>query len=189
MYSVGDRVFAKRAVKSDKKRGLVGKLMNEFTGPWVISAKLKGSSYEIKHVEDGAIGKCHAAHLSPYPDQLLPFLPVDGPDNQFGQIHTPIQKDPYKNAGLKGFRPAQPFKLPVANPDLPSDDEIKFPTLAELNEEYFLWDEGEEDLVYQDNSLCQEIEVFAVTRSQAASAKSPPPPPVEAPPPPRVPAI
>jgi len=27
LYSVGDRVFAKRAVKSDKKRGLVGKIM------------------------------------------------------------------------------------------------------------------------------------------------------------------
>ena len=53
----------------------------------------------------------------------------------------------------------------------------------------FQWDEGKEDLVYQDNSLCQEIEVFAVTRSQAAAAKRPPPPPVQAPPPSRVPEI
>ena len=53
----------------------------------------------------------------------------------------------------------------------------------------FQWDEGKEDLVYQDNSLCQEIEAFAVTRSQAAAAKRPPPPPVEAPPLSRVPAI
>ena len=29
IYSVGDKVFARRAVKSDKRRGLVGKLMNE----------------------------------------------------------------------------------------------------------------------------------------------------------------
>ena len=42
---------------------------------------------------------------------------------------------------------------------------------------------------YQDESLCQEIAVFAVTRSQAAAAKRPPPPPVEAPPPSRVPSI
>ena len=89
IYSVGDHVFAKRAVKSDKKRGLVGKLMDEYTGPWIIMSKLKGSSYEIKHKDSNVISKRHAAHLSPYPDQLLPFMPVDGPDNRFGQIHTP----------------------------------------------------------------------------------------------------
>ena len=125
--------------------------MNEFTGPWIINAKLKGSSYEIKRVEDGAVSKRHAAHLSPYPDQLLPFLPVDGPDNQFDQIHTPIQKDPYVNAGLKGFKPAQPFEMPMANPALPADDVVHFPTLAELNAECFELDEGEEDLFSRDN--------------------------------------
>ena len=83
------------------------------------------------------------------------------------------------NAGLKGFKPAEPFKLPVANPALQSEDDVTFPTLAELNAECFEWDEGEEDLVYQDDSLCQDIEIFAVTRSQAAAAKRPPPPPVE----------
>ena len=78
----------------------------------------------------------------------------------------------------------------MANPALPSDDDdVHFPTLAELNAECFQWDEGEDDLVYQDNSLCQEIKVFAVTRSQAAAAKGPPPPPVKAPPPFRVPEI
>ena len=66
--------------------------MNEYTGPWVINAKLKGGSYEIKSVDDGAICKRHAAHLSPYPDQLLPFLPVDGPDKQLGQINSPHSK-------------------------------------------------------------------------------------------------
>ena len=109
-------VFAKRAVKSDRKRGLVGKLMDDYTGPWEIISKLKGSSYEIKHKDKGIVSKRHAAHLSPFPDQLLPFMPVDGPDNRFGQIHTPIQKNPYENAGLKGFTLAQPFKASVANP-------------------------------------------------------------------------
>ena len=40
-----------------------------------------------------------------------------------------------------------------------------------------------------DDSLCQEIEVFAVTRSQTEASKRPPPPPVEAHPTPRVPDI
>ena len=70
-----------------------------------------------------------------------------------------------------------------------SNDDVRLPTLAELNAECFQRDEGKEDLVYQDGSLCEEIEVFAVTRFQAAAAKRPPPPTVEAPPPSRAPAV
>ena len=77
--------------------------MDDYTGPWEIISKLKGGSYEIKHRDMDVIGKRHAAHLSPVPDQLLPSMPVDGPDNRFGQIHTPIQKNPHENAGLQGL--------------------------------------------------------------------------------------
>ena len=163
--------------------------MNEFTGPWVITAKLKGSSYEIQHKSSGVFSKRHAAHISPYPDQLLPFMPIDGPDNRFGQLHTPIQKDPYINAGLKGFAPTQPFKIATAISAMQPLDDITFPSLAELNADCFQWAEGEEDLVLNDNSLCEEIEIFAVTRSQSAAPKRSPPPPIEAPAPSRVPDI
>ena len=114
--------------------------MDDYTGPWELISKLKGGSYEIKHRDMDVIGKRHAAHLSPVPDQLLPSMPVDGPDNRFGQIHTPIQKNPYayENAGLKGFAPSQPFKASVANPAILAEDDIKFSTLAELNAEYVL---------------------------------------------------
>ena len=138
IYAIGNMVFAKRVVKSGKKRGLVGKLMDNYTGPWEIISKLKGSSYEIKHWDKGIVSKRHAAHLSPFPDQLLPFMLADAPDNRFGQIFTPIQKNPYhENAGLKGFTPAQPFKASDTNPAIPAEDDIKFPTLAELNAECF----------------------------------------------------
>ena len=163
--------------------------MDDYTGPWEIIFKLKGSSYEIKHRDKGIVSKRYAAHLSPFPDQLLPFMPVDGPDNRIDQIHTPIQKNPYKNAGLKGFAPSQPSKAFVANPAIPTEVDIEFPTLAELNAECFQWDEGEEDLMMADDSLCKEIEVFAVTRFQAEAAKRPPPPPIEAHPAPRVPDV
>ena len=33
LYSVGDKVFARRAVRSNAQRGLVGKLMEPYTGP------------------------------------------------------------------------------------------------------------------------------------------------------------
>ena len=84
IYAVGDFVYAKRSVKSDKKRGFVGKLMEAWTGPWKVTAKLNGSSYALEHRDTKKIGKRHAALLSPFPSELLPFLPVDGADNRYG---------------------------------------------------------------------------------------------------------
>jgi hypothetical protein len=48
-FQIGDKVFAKRAVKSDKKKGRIGKIMIKHTGPWEIIEKLDGSSYRIRH--------------------------------------------------------------------------------------------------------------------------------------------
>ena len=53
--------------------------------------------------------------------------------------------------------------------------------LAELNENCFEWDKGEEDMVTADHSLCADIEVF--------TAAPPPLPPAQAPPTPLVPAV
>ena len=162
-------------MKSDKKRGNVDKIMQPYTGPWVIRRKLRGSSYEIEHVESKNIGKRHAAHLSPYPDQLLPFLPVDGSDNVYGQLNSPITKDPYLNAGLKGFQPNQTHKS-YALPAIPDkgDEDLHFPTLAELNAECLGWGEDEIDLIMEDELLCVPTEVFAVTRSQTAPGERAP---------------
>jgi hypothetical protein len=177
-YSVGDRVFARRAVKSIKKRGLVGKLMDSYTGPWKVCGKSKGSSYILEHMDTQKPGKRHAAHLSPYPDELLPFLPLDGPDNQYGQIYSPISKDPYANAGIKGFQPRQPH-VASSHPAFPSTSEdIKFPSLAELNADCFEWDEGEEDIVTADHSLCADIEVFTSVPTPLPPAQAPPTPSV-----------
>ena len=74
--NIDETVFAKRAVRSIKKRGLVGKLMNSFTGPREIIRKLAGSSYEMKHCDTGKSGKRHAAHISPFLRELLPFIPI-----------------------------------------------------------------------------------------------------------------
>jgi len=50
LYSVGDTVFAPRATRSDSGRGQVDILIYPFTGPWLVTAKLDGASYEIEHV-------------------------------------------------------------------------------------------------------------------------------------------
>ena len=125
----------------------------------------------------------------------MPFLPVDGPDNVYGQLNSPIKKSPYENTGLKGFLPHQPYKS-VACPTIPvQDKDLHFPTLAELNAECLEWGEDEMDLVMADESLCIETEVFAITRSQiaaserAAASERVPPPPEQAPPAPRIPGI
>ena len=87
--------------------------MDSYTGPWNITGKIKGSSHDLEHRDTKKIGKRHAAHISPYTQELLPFLPIDGADNRYGQIYTPIKADPYMNSGIKGFQPSQPFKTSI----------------------------------------------------------------------------
>ena len=178
IYDIGDTVFAKRAVRSDKKRGLVGKLMNSFTGPWEIIRKLAGSSYEMKHRNTGKTGKRHAAHISPFPRELLPFMPISGADNQYGQINAPIQADPYKHAGIKGFKPTQPFNFASVTVSVTTaDDAIHFPTLDELNKDLFDWHNGEEAALYANESLCIELDVFASMPTTIRPPPSPTPTP------------
>jgi hypothetical protein len=79
IYSIGDIVFARRAVKSDAARGNVDKLQYAFTGPWRVTAALPGASYELEHCDKTLKKeKKHASDLSPYPTELIPFQPVDG---------------------------------------------------------------------------------------------------------------
>jgi hypothetical protein len=96
LHSVDDTVFAHRATRSDAGRGQVDKLIYPFTGPWLITAKLDGASYEIEHVATKRKDKKHASDLSPYPTELIAFQPLDGADNQYGQIHRKISDHPYK---------------------------------------------------------------------------------------------
>ena len=82
VYSVGDIVFARCAVKSDSKRGIIDKLQYAFTGPWQVTAILKGASYELVHCNNNKkFEKKHASDLSPYPTELIPL----------NQLMVPIQ--------------------------------------------------------------------------------------------------
>jgi hypothetical protein len=105
VYSVGNVVFARRAVRSDAKRGIVDKLQYAFTGPWRVSAILTGASYELEHCDSKRKEKKHTSDLSPYPVELIPFQPVDGADTRYGQLFKPISAHPFKEAGIKGFTP------------------------------------------------------------------------------------
>jgi len=185
IYAVGDMVWACRSVRSNKQRGQVEKLMNAWTGPWEVIEKVAGSSYLLKHRDTGKTGKRHAAFLSPFPPQLLPLLPIDGPDNRYGQLHRPISPAAYKNAGIKGFVPTQPMQTMhvsclatgASDPDI-----IHFPTLSELNAELDDWDDAEYNSIFSDSSLCIDVEAFS---AQSLA----PPPPQETPSDPPVPTI
>jgi hypothetical protein len=67
--------------------------------------------------------------------ELIAFEPLDGADNQYGQIHRKISDHPYKEASIKGFTPPNPFR--VSTNFVTTSDALAFrwPTLAELNDE------------------------------------------------------
>jgi hypothetical protein len=144
-FQPGDKVFAKRAVKSDKKRGRVGKIMIKHTGPWEIIEKLDGSSYRIRHCRTNIVDKKHAAHLSPCPEQLIPFPPLSGPDNNYSQIHRQIKKHPYMEAGIDEYDPTS--IAPMANiiNIIPSISQT-FPSLEELNRELGIFSDIDYDI-------------------------------------------
>jgi hypothetical protein len=138
IFQIGDHVFARRSVKSDKKKGRVGKTQYAHTGPWEVIEKLAGGSYKLQHCKSKQQNKKHASDLSPCPRDLVPFTPIHGADNTFGQINKQIQQKSYLDAGIDGFPPANPFKVHVtfaqasgiSNPNLEP-----FPSLSELDDE------------------------------------------------------
>jgi hypothetical protein len=124
IYSIGDIVFDRRAVRSDAAHGQVNKLTYPFTGPWRIVAKLHGTSYKIEHCTSKACDEKHASDLLPYPVELIPFCPLNGAENQFGQLYRRIKEHPYKEAGIKGFTLPTPFVVP--DHFLTTDDALRF---------------------------------------------------------------
>jgi hypothetical protein len=86
--------------------------MHPFTGPWQIVKSLEGASYELEFVGNPSCReKKHASDLSPYPPELIPFQPLDTADSRYSQLYRPIGKSPYKEAGINGFTPPQPFRI------------------------------------------------------------------------------
>jgi hypothetical protein len=138
LYSVGNIVFAKQAVQSDAAWGRVDKLSYPFTGPWKILRKLDRASYKIEHCLTKRINNKHMLALSPYPSEIILFEPVDGADNQFGQLKKKISGSPYIQASVDGFKPLNPFH--VTKHFLTTQTDVMpfhWPTLEEMNSELF----------------------------------------------------
>ncbi len=108
---------------------------NAFTGPWHITAILKGALYKLEHCSTpNRKEKKHASNLSPNPLELIQFKPVEGSDTQYGQLHKPIQASPYKEARIKGFKPLLPFKVPANYLTIDTALAFHWPRLLELSD-------------------------------------------------------
>ena len=152
VFEIGNIVFTKKAVKSNKAKHIIDKTEFAFTGPWDIFRNLKGGSYELRHTRSGNTDKKHAMHINPVPPEMIAFAPLDGIDTKYGQIYTNINDEAYKAAGIHGLLPHNTWKgftrsithrpivaISVAqfvkgegNNDKPYPE---FPTLADLNKE------------------------------------------------------
>ena len=87
---MSNNAFVKRTVKSENQSSLVGKLVDSYAGPWKFTVKFKGGSYELNHRNMDMVFKRHDVHMSPYPDEILPYLRVYGPEIQYGNTNSPM---------------------------------------------------------------------------------------------------
>ncbi len=90
--------------------------------------------------------KKHAADLTPYPTELIPFKPINSPNTQYSQLHKAIDPNPFKDAGISGFLPPQPFKVPAKFLKIGNHTDFQWPTLSELNDDVdeFPWSNNKE---------------------------------------------
>jgi hypothetical protein len=108
----------------------------QFTGPWQIVMALKGASYELEHCSTpNRKEKKHVSDLFHYPMELIPFQPLDGPDTWYGQIHKPITAQPFKEAGINGFHPTLPYKVPAWFLTTDQASDFHWPSLLALNDD------------------------------------------------------
>jgi hypothetical protein len=170
VYSVGDVVFARRAVQSSSAKEKVDKLQYAFTGPWFVRASLKGASYELKHCSVAGKIEKNAADLSPYPIKLILFQPVDGPDTRYGQLYKPIASHPFKEAGITGFTPPTSFKAPANLATTDRCEDFNWPSLSELNDKIapFEWSDDAEFQRYLRGDFITTLPVLAAGPPPAA---------------------
>jgi hypothetical protein len=102
----------------------------KLTSLWWVTANLSGGSYAIKHCcHPNQKEKKHDLSLTPYPNNLIPFQPIDGPDTHFSQLYPALGKHPFKEAGIKGFTPPAPFCVPASFISIGNFKDFRWPLL------------------------------------------------------------
>jgi hypothetical protein len=190
-YDIGDLVLARRSVRSNKAKNVVDKTEFAFTGPWSVTKKLKGASYELTHTVTKKTTTKHAMHMSPVPPDMQAFAPLDGVDSRYGQLYRPINSEAYKLGGVDGFLPHNPFKdfkfCPDAVRVAPArlarscasvDPCPIMPCLADLNE-WLLADKNEswteeelEAAMYPPNPSCLNVQAMPTLKPKPVTRPS-----------------
>ena len=60
-------------------------------------------------------------------------IAFNGADNRYSQLYKPIGASPFKEAGINGFTPPQPFQLPSHFLTKGDFRDFHWPTVSELN--------------------------------------------------------
>jgi hypothetical protein len=105
--------------------------------------------------------KKHVTDLTLYPAGLIPFKLINGPNTQYSQLHKAIDPCPFKEAGISGFLPLQPFKVPAKFLNVGNHTDFQWPTLSELNDDVdeFPWSSDKERRKYfgYDTPFCPNV--------------------------------
>ena len=110
-----------------------------------------------------------------YPTELIPFQPVDGTKTWYGQLYKPISAHPFKEAGIAGYSPIQPFK--AVKHILTQTNQCAayhWPSLSELNDNIasFPWANDAEYERYMSGDLISKLPVLTTRPPPAASNHS-----------------
>jgi len=165
-YEPGDVVMGRIAVQSKSTKGIVGKLVFQTRGPFVIIEKTQGSSYTVRAygIDNGHTQKFQTEDLYLLPKEILPCEHLDLPDMRymnfdFAPTNHPFGKafdvTGYNNAWYNDKPPSKPpellpkallplpdFNLPEENANTPTPSQITtdtqaIPTISEDQSEQF----------------------------------------------------
>ena len=109
-YVIGNLVLARCSVKSDNGKNIIDKTTFAYTSPCVVTKKLKDTPYKVTHAISKKITSKHATHMSPVPPDIQAFVSLDSVDSCYGQLYRTNNRDAYKQGGIEGFLPNNPFK-------------------------------------------------------------------------------
>ncbi len=116
----------------------------------------------------------------PYPLKLIPFQPLDGADNCYGQLNEIIGDHPFKEAGHKGLTLPQPFAVPTHFAQCGNYKDFHWPTLAELNDPFPWLDDKESQIVFDldNNHVIQDQVLYTGLPPSPAAYQLPSIPPI-----------
>jgi len=118
-YEAGDIVMGRIAVQSNSAKGVVGKLVFQTRGPFVVIGKTQGSSYIVRQygVNDGPKQKFQTEDLYLLTKEILPCEHLDLPDMKYMNFDYAPTNHPFGKAfNIAGYNNAWYNDKPQSKP-------------------------------------------------------------------------